>query len=318
MNLRRLALWALTACCLAGPVLAGPASSCPPEGRPPTAAEEAVGRREARDRGLLWRATKDGRTSWLYGTVHIGRLAWSFPGPTVREALKGSDVLALELDPEDPAVATRMQQAMAADPRLSLSPPLGQRLRRQLQQACLPVALADQIAPEMLGLTLTVMATRRAGFDAIYGIDLSLGREARSFGKPVHSLETVETQLAGLLSDNEADLNASVDRMLADLEQDRVVPMTLRLASAWEAGRDTELGDYASWCQCAETARDRALFRRLIGGRNPGLAEGIDRLHAGGQSVFAAVGGLHLVGPEGLPALLTRRGYTVTREPLPR
>ncbi|MEO7056675.1 MAG: TraB/GumN family protein, partial [Caldimonas sp.] len=43
--------------------------------------------------------------------------------------------------------------------------------------------------------------------------------------------------------------------------------------------------------------------------RNPALAERIDALHAGGQQVFAAIGSLHMVGPNGVPALLKRRGY---------
>ena len=37
--------------------------------------------RHARDRGFLWKLEKDGRTSWLYGTVHVARLEWAFPGP---------------------------------------------------------------------------------------------------------------------------------------------------------------------------------------------------------------------------------------------
>ena len=42
-------------------------------------------------------------------------------------------------------------------------------------------------------------------------------------------------------------------------------------------------------------------------------ADAIDRLHASGQRVFAAVGALHMPGPTGLPALLARRGYQVER-----
>lgn len=316
--LHRLAPWLLALLF----AFAGPARAqytlCPPAAKPPTEEQQATGLREARDRGMLWRATKDGRTSWLYGTIHVGRLAWAFPGPTVRDALGRSDTLALELDPQDPAVMAKMQRYMARDPKLTLTPALDRRLRAQLQKACMPPALADQMAPEMLGATLTVTAARREGFDALYGIDFSLGQAARALGKPVQSLETVETQLGELISDNEGDLRANMAQMLDDLEQGNVIPQMLRLARAWEAGRDDELANYAEWCRCVETPREKARLRRLIEGRNAGLADGIDRLHAGGQSVFAAVGGLHLVGPEGLPALMARRGYTVTREPLPR
>ncbi len=42
-------------------------------------------------------------------------------------------------------------------------------------------------------------------------------------------------------------------------------------------------------------------MKRLLDERNPALAERIDALHAGRQAVFAAVGSLHMVGPNGLP-----------------
>ena len=47
--------------------------------------------------------------------------------------------------------------------------------------------------------------------------------------------------------------------------------------------------------------------------RNPGLAKGIAAIHESGQTVFAAVGSLHMIGPMGLPQLLAKRGYRVER-----
>ena len=56
----------------------------------------------------------------------------------------------------------------------------------------------------------------------------------------------------------------------------------------------------------------------MLDDRNPGLADGIDRLHREGRRVFAAVGALHMAGPRGLLRLLAARGFTVERlAPLP-
>lgn len=316
--LRRVLPWVLAACCLGRAAGATPPqpADCPPAARPPSAEEQAAGWRDARDRGMLWRLEKDGRTSWLYGTIHIGKTAWVYPGPTVRAALEDSDTLALELDPLDPAVLGELQAGMVRDPKLTLTPALDRRLRAQLRRACLPETHADQVAPEMLAANLTMAATARDGFHTAFGIDVSLAQVARAMNKPVASLETVSLQLASLVSANETDLRGNMARMLADLEQDRVRPLALRLARAWETGRDEELGRFTTWCNCVRTPRDRAQMKALLEDRNPGLAAAVDRLHAGGQSVFAAVGSLHLVGASGLPALLAERGYTVTREPL--
>jgi len=54
-------------------------------------------------------------------------------------------------------------------------------------------------------------------------------------------------------------------------------------------------------------------MRRMLDERNPGLANGIDAIHASGKTVFAAVGSLHMIGKLGLPALLSERGYKVER-----
>ena len=318
MTLRRVILSLLTACCLSGPAqaAANEPGDCPPAVRPPNAEEQTAGWRDARDRGMLWRVEKDGRTSWLYGTIHIGKMAWTFPGPTVRTALEASDTLALELDPLDNEMLGRLQARMTRDARLTLTRSLDRRLRTQLRQACMPEAYADQIAPEMLATNLTMTATARDGLHALFGIDISLARLARSMNKPVASLETVERQLAGLISANETDLRSNLARMLDDLERGRVRPLTLRLAQAWESGRDEELRKFAEWCGCANTPQARAQLKTLLDDRNPGLADAVDQLHASGKSVFAAVGSLHLVGREGLPALMARRGYAVTRVPL--
>ena len=54
-------------------------------------------------------------------------------------------------------------------------------------------------------------------------------------------------------------------------------------------------------------------MKRLLDDRNPASPTRIDALHAGGQRVFAAVGSLHMIGPNGLPALMGERGYRVER-----
>jgi len=70
---------------------------------------------------------------------------------------------------------------------------------------------------------------------------------------------------------------------------------------------------FNEWCDCLNTGIEREMMRRLLDGRNPGLADRIDALHRGGRQVFAAVGSLHMFGPLGLPALMEKRGYRVER-----
>jgi uncharacterized protein YbaP (TraB family) len=296
-------------------------TDCPPT---PSPSPEAVARasEQARDRGFLWRLRKDGRTSWLYGTIHVGRLEWVFPGPKVGDALRASDVAAFELDFSDPALVQRLQDGLGAaarDPAAPVLPDdLAERLRRQLRATCAPLDLQQSLPPEMLAATLTLMAARRDGLEAGYAIDPALAQLARREGKEVVSLETPEQQIGLLRSESPAELRESLDKTLGDLERGRVRPLLRRVATAWEQGRAAELSGYRRWCGCARTPRERQALKALLDDRNGPMAERINAIHASGKTVFAAVGSLHMFGPQALPALMAARGYEVTRVELQR
>ncbi len=287
--------------------------TCPPETRAPSTQEIEVGMRNARDRGFLWRIVKDGRASYLYGTIHVGRLEWTFPGPETLKAFRASDRLALELDVSDPDIIQRLQKGTALKPGSALKEPFGQRLRAQLKIACLSEQLLGLVAPEMLATTLTAMAARSQGFDPAYAVDAALAGLARGHGKPVASLETPELQLKLLLGGSQAESQALVESALDELEKGKASAMLAHMTDVWSLGRLGELEAYERWCECVETEAERAMMRRLLDERNPGLASGIDAIHASGRTVFAAVGSLHMIGKAGLPALLSERGYKVER-----
>jgi uncharacterized protein YbaP (TraB family) len=288
-------------------------STCPPEARPPSAAQVEEGARTARDRGFLWRVSKDGRTSYLYGTVHVGKMEWMFPGPEVLRAVRSTEVVALELDILDADLIRRLQEGTTRKPGQPLPSALNLRLKAQLKAACLPEELLSQAAPEMVATTLTMMAARQEGLDPAYAVDAVYAGMARSLNKPVSSLETPELQLKLLLGGTVAESREAVEAALEELESGKASPLLLHMAQVWADGRLGELESYENWCECLKTETERVMMRRLLDERNPGLASGIDAIHASGRSVFAAVGSLHMIGKLGLPALLAKRGYKVER-----
>jgi hypothetical protein len=112
-------------------------SDCPPAAQPPSAEQMRLGMRDARDRGFLWRISKDGHSSYLYGTVHVAKMEWMFPGPAVTSALRTSNTIALELDVLDPQVQQQLNEAMTAVAEEPLPDALQQRIRLQAQaNAC--------------------------------------------------------------------------------------------------------------------------------------------------------------------------------------
>jgi uncharacterized protein YbaP (TraB family) len=286
--------------------------ACPPQALAPTPQQLQAAGAQARDRGLLWRISRDGRHSYLYGSIHVGKLEWAFPGPQVRKALLAVDTVALEIDVGDPQMAARMQlPAGSAAP--TLTPALRERLARQADAACIPRAALAGLHPVLQAVTLSVLAARWQGLDPGYAQEFVLSGLARSAQRRVVSLESPELQLAALIPPDAAGAERLVAEMVEQIEQGSTQRVIGRLAAAWERGDLTEIGDYERWCDCVASADDRAQLRRLNDDRNPALADGIEALHRGGRSVFAAVGALHMTGDKALPALLAQRGFSVER-----
>lgn len=295
------------------------AQDCPPAAQPPTPAQMQAAQAAARDRGFLWRITKDGRSSYLFGTLHLGKLDWVFPGPTVRQAMGDTDTLALELDLSDPATLRELAGAAAgAGKPATLPAALRDRLAGQVAAACLPAGALDAQHPVMRAITLVVLDARREGLDPGYGQEFMLAGAARARGVPIVALETVGLQMGALIPATEAEAVESLQQALDQLESGSARRSSARLATAWAEGRLDELERYEQWCDCVPNDEARAFLRRLNDDRNPGLADRIDALHGAGKRVFAAVGALHMTGAKGLPGLMAQRGYSVERMPYPR
>ena len=288
-------------------------AACPPVSGAPTPEQIKAAAGAARDRGMLWRLRKDGRSAWLYGTVHVSKLEWSFPGPELRAALAAADTLALELDVTDPAILQRVLRAVAAAGAPPLPAALQGRIAALARAACLPEAALAGQHPVMQATTLTVLAARWDGLDPGYGLESVLAGLAHAAGKPIVSLETPELQIAALIPADKAKALKLAEGMVEQLEQGAPRRTLGRLAQAWERGDLAELADYERWCDCAVDAEDRAFMRRLNDERNPALADAIDALQRNGKAVFAAVGALHMTGEQALPRLMAQRGYRVER-----
>ncbi len=296
---------ALAALLLAGPLLAwadGP--RCPPP--VPVATAEA----SARDRGMLWRITRDGRSSYLYGTLHVGKPNWRRLGPQLSAALRASDVLALEIDPNDPELIKAMAELR---PPQELPPELQQRLERAFERACIAGESMATLHPVLQVTSLTVLEARWFGMDPGFALEQALVAQARTLGRRVISLETAAEQTRALVPDDEAEAQALLGHSLQQLEDSSARRVLQRLATAWERGDLATLEDYEKWCECITSDSDRDFMRQLNDERNPGLAEGIEAQHRQGRRVFAAVGALHMTGPQALQALLGKRGFRVER-----
>jgi uncharacterized protein YbaP (TraB family) len=286
---------------------------CPPVVQMPTAEQIQEARTAAKDRGALWRLRKDGRVSYLYGTVHVGKLAWAAPGPQLQAAVGATEVLAVEINPMDPGFMAEVQASQAKAAKLELTSAEQARLDAEADAACVPRAALAALHPVMQAITYVSLSGRRDGLDPAFAQEAVLLGAAQALKRPVVALESVADQMAVLLPANADESRAMLNETLDSLKTQESRTTLRRISQAWERGDLEAMDSVAKLCDCVPSAQELKLARRLNDDRNPGLAERIAQEHAKGKPVLAAVGTLHMTGPKALPLLLQERGFEVER-----
>jgi hypothetical protein len=296
-----------------GPALAQEAGTCPPPAPVALTAQEVQeGAAQAQDRGFLWRVTKDNRSSYLYGTIHVARREWIFPGPKILRALREIDTLALEVNPLDPKIREGLKPSSTpASAAIELPASLKARIERRMAFECIAPQTLDKLAPELQVMALTLLVGRRDGLELGYAIDSVLAGFGRAAPKTVVSLETTEVQLGARRALSGDGTVASLEKALDELESGRAAAVLNRLATMWAASDTAELTRYEQSLNGSDSEVARALRMQVVDNRNVGLAKGIDALHGRGSKVFAAVGFMHMIGSASLPSLLAGMGYEV-------
>ena len=286
--------------------------SCPPPAEQLSPAMFQSGSNTAQDRGFLWRISKRGHTSYLYGTMHIAKQGWMFPGRTVRAAFDASDLLAVEVDSLDPSIMERVGKSFSApENNLPLPDPLLDRLRTFAERVCASLSVLDKMFPQQQITAMILYVSRYDGLYLEYGIDDSLKRLARATQKPIVSLENPDLRGTVLRVDDALDSILLGTGGIEALESGRSREVALRFAEVWAESRYDDFLRYKEWCGCFDTDVDRRFYRRLVDDRNRIQALAIDALHEMGHNVFAAIGYVHMVGDGGLPGLLEQMGYQV-------
>jgi uncharacterized protein len=251
-----------------------------------------------------------GQRGWLFGTIHGLEKPARWKTAEVSAALSQADTLMVEVAGlgDGPAL-TRTFKQLATTPG---QPPLSQRVapgqRGALAELLKRHGLAESAFSdtETWAVALTLARAETADSKSEYGIDRAV--MAGASGKRLVELEGAAGQLRlfdALPEKEQRDLLAAV---LADAEA-ALGQAGPDLAEAWREGemavieRETDRGLLA----------DPELREALLTGRNRRWSERVARELAAGRRPFVAVGAAHLAGSEGLPALLSRKGYRVTR-----
>ena len=265
------------------------------------------------DGPALWEVRGQTHTVFLFGSIHLLRPGEFGIDGTLQEAYAEAEALYMEVDLDDlsPADMAGSVAARAIDPAgRSLDELMGDdaALAHELaRQAGIELAPLGQVEPWFAGLTVISMALAREGYSGSEGVEQLLVARAARDGKEVLGLETLDDQFRAL---DEMDPRQQRDFLLKSLQDaERLHEAVEPLLAAWRAGDDTALARELD----LEFDGEPALYEALIVERNRRWVEQIEQLLDDPQDYLVVVGTLHLVGRDGLPAMLEARGVDVTR-----
>jgi hypothetical protein len=261
----------------------------------------------------LWSVEGEGGQVLLLGSVHLLRTADQPLPEVVREAYERAARVVMELDPREldaAASQAALQKVGVSDAGASVAETLTSeewRLAVGLaSEAGLDLQAVSPFEPWFAALALYNQALAASGYQPALGVELQLAGWATSDGKPVSGLETMEEQLLLFKSLATPIQRQMLLKMLADLPN--LDSEAGRMIAAWRSSDTTALARILD-----EDFRGfEALRDTIVNDRNRAWLPAVEALLAEEDASLVAVGTLHLVGPEGLPALLEARGYTVT------
>jgi hypothetical protein len=113
--------------------------------------------------------------------------------------------------------------AMASATDTTLPQPLAARIRAEAERACLLSPAFSALFPEVQLATLGDLASRADGIYHNYGSERVLSIFGRWLRKPVVSLETPELHARALRIENHQDRLAILEKLLGQLESNRIL-----------------------------------------------------------------------------------------------
>ena len=268
----------------------------------------------AQTRAFAWKATRGQGAVYLVGSVHMLTTDFYPLAPALDAAFKDSDLLVEEADLAE-MLSPNMQFSMLSKGML----PAGQSIDKVVSASTLalinqhtdtgllPLEALKQFKPWFLAMTLEAMEWQSAGFDASLGLDKHFFDRAQAENKAIQGLETTDFQISlfdGLTMDQQ-------DRFLAETLKgvDNEKASVARLTGAWK------IGDVATVERLvlADVKSDPVIYDRLLVARNRAWLPKIEALFSRPRHAFVVVGAAHLVGPDGLVAMLKAKGYQVVQ-----
>ncbi len=262
----------------------------------------------------LWELHGKHNTVYILGSIHVLRPS-DYPLSAAVLAAYGSaksvymEVNLQEIDSQT-VQAELLSSALLPEGR-SLPSILGkQRYDRAAALAHdvgVELSAFDKFAPWFAAEAISQLQLAQLGFEPQSGVEMYFLERARSDGKAVAGLETVQAQIALFAA---MSMDAQADYLVSSLEQARDLPKEVdAMVRAWQHGD-------AGWFESQlkdEFGRDPQLYQSVLVARNRKWVPKIEALLNEDGNFLVIVGTAHLVGPGRVIDLLKKDGIGATQ-----
>ena len=266
----------------------------------------------------LWIVRGPVGSVYLFGTVHILRDNTQWKSPEMEAAIAQSQDLYQEVaDTSNVAGMAKSLSQLAFDPVHPLSSKISKADVAEIDSIAKQYDMGSELAFEPMQpwyafLRLSLLPAIHAGYTSGNGVDVQIRQQFASAGKPVLGLETVDSQVHLFADLSQTEQVALLHTELVTLAKPQTGAAPLdSLVDVWMTG------DQEKFAAKMRLDKDTAntFNARLLTNRNKAWALLLaKRLQQPGTS-FVSVGALHMLGPDGVPALLAAMGFSVTRVP---
>ena len=266
----------------------------------------------------MWQVKGVHGTVYLFGSVHVMKPDVVWETAKVKDALKSSEALWLEVANVDPSAMEAMrpvvmQMGMDQEHPLSTKIPKAdvEAIDVEVKKMGLPgESMLEPMKPWLAYMTLSVLPAMSAGFDMNSGIDEKLLAEAKAEGKPVKGFETAEQQLHYVADMPEAQQVELLHQTLVDLPKSKT--QMDEMVADWTRG---DVDKIAAMENDEMKIKSPALYQTLLVKRNQKFAETVAGMlkDPKGGTEFVTIGAAHLAGPDSVLKMLEAQGFKAER-----
>lgn len=263
-------------------------------------------------KGFQWEVTKNNKSMYLIGTMHPINKEYNYFNKNVKDIIRKTDVLAVEINPSKEEIDNINAQNVYINGH-SIEDELNKNQIKNLKSICNEIGIdykdIKNLKPHIIMNKLESVLYYKANL-VMETFDDMLKDTIVSKGKRVVQLENMEFQM---------DLLSKIN----GLESLKLNLNNYKKGKFLESGEETikyskELMD--GYAKGNKAIMEKAIklqkknllsYRIMITNRNKAMTKKIDELFLDNETYTVAVGALHFFGDESIIKMLENKGYTV-------